>query len=521
MIKEDYVIINGHSSNYIFYREMGYDVQVRKPFSIKTKDLMRGSTVKITTICDKCSKESVNVFKDYWNYTNGLKEDFYCTTCNRERAKLTCIEKYGVENPMQSEEVKDKLKSTLLEKYGVDHYSKTQEWLNKFKLKSTIKWGDDNPSKNETIKEKIRNSNLAHLNSDKLKQITKEKKQRVTWRTYNSLLSDDYNILQYNDGLFTIHHSKCNREFEITRKMLSSRNRYNSIICTKCNEICIQKSSIELEICQFLDTINIVYETRNRKILSGLEIDIFIPSFNLAIEVNGIYWHSEWFKPVKYHLNKTLRCNENGIQLIHIWEDDWKLKKEIIKSIIANRLNLSELKIYARKCKLVDISSSDARKFLNDNHIQSYSSSTIKLGLTYNNELVSLMTFGWRRTNNKREYELIRFCNKKNVNIVGGASKLFKHFLSMNLTNEIVSYADISMFNGGLYKELGFINNGLSKPNYFWVVDGVRKHRYNFSKRKLVKKGYDANKTEVEIMHDLGYWRVYSTGQERWVYNLN
>ena len=211
-------------------------------------------------------------------------------------------------------------------------------------------------------------------------------------------------------------------------------------------------------------------------------------------------------------------CLEKEIQLLHIWEDDWFLRKDIIKSIIKNKLGLIDKNIWARNCVIKEVKTSEYRSFLEKNHIQGYASSSYNIGLYYNDELVSLMTFGWRRTNNKREYELIRFCNKLDHSVVGSASKLFKYFLKNTEILELTSYSDISLFSGELYAKLGFIKSGLSKPNYFWVVSGIRKHRYNFSKRKLIKEGYDKNKTEVEIMNDRGYWRIFSTGQEKWIY---
>jgi hypothetical protein len=128
------------------------------------------------------------------------------------------------------------------------------------------------------------------------------------------------------------------------------------------------------------------------------------------------------------------------------------------------------------------------------------------------------MTFGWRFTNSKREYELIRFCNSINYNVIGAASKLFSHFLKNYEVNEIISYSDISLFSGNLYQKLGFKKVSLSKPNYFWVVDGIRKHRFNFNKKRLIKMGYDKNKSESQILQDIGYYRVYSCGQEKWLF---
>lgn len=586
MIKESEIEIKGHSSNYIYYRELGYYVEIRKPFIVKTIHLMRGSTVKITCICDNCGKETKNVFKDYWNYTNGLKDPYFCVSCKTIKSEVTSLEKYGTRNPMQSDKIKDRLKESLLEKYGVDHYSKTEEWLEKYKKTSLEKYGVDNIFKSDKLKElskkwmssdkfnkksketilikygvdhysktdeykekseetcndkygvsnysktkeyldKVNHTNYERYGghpskTDNFKKSIKGIRERKTYKKYSELISEKYESISYKDELFELVHKDCGEKINIQRGLLYIRYKLDKMICTVCNPIGVYVSEFENEVCRYLDECNIQYIRNDKNILNGLELDIYIPDHNIAIEVNGIYWHSELFKRSNYHINKTLKCKEIGINLLHIWEDDWAYKREIIKSIIRNRLGLIDNKIYARKCEIRKVNTKEYKKFLCENHIQGYCSSSINIGLYYNNELISLMTFGFRKTNNKKEYELIRFCNKLNTNVIGGSSKLFKYFLSNYEYVDIISYADISLFTGELYKKLEFISNGLSEPNYFWVgSDNIRKHRYNFSKRKLVNKGYDKDKTEVEIMHERGYYRVYSCGQERYVYSKN
>ena len=145
------------------------------------------------------------------------------------------------------------------------------------------------------------------------------------------------------------------------------------------------------------------------------------------------------------------------------------------------------------------------------------------MGLYYNDELVSIMTFGYRHTNAKKEFELIRFCNKINTNVVGAASKLFKHFIknysSQIEENYILSYADISLFDGGLYNTLGFSLKHRTVPNYFWVVNKKREHRFKYNKRKLIKEGFNPNITEKEIMYTRGYYRIFGCGQDRYEYH--
>ena len=263
-----------------------------------------------------------------------------------------------------------------------------------------------------------------------------------------------------------------------------------------------------------------VQRKRDRNILNNLELAIYIPSKKIAIELNGLYFHSEIFHDSKYHLNKSLECQEKDISLIHIFEDEWKFKKDIVKSIINNRLGYITNKIYARKCVIKEVESNIAKQFLNDNHIQGFAASTHKLGLYYENNLVSLMTFGYRTTNRKKHFELIRFCNLLNTNVIGAASKLFKYFTNnYEYGDTITSYSDFRMFNGEMYRNLGFDYIHLTKPDYYWCNHGkTRLHKSNFTHKKLVGAGYDKNMTEIEIMHSRKYYRIWNCGLVKWIY---
>jgi len=187
--------------------------------------------------------------------------------------------------------------------------------------------------------------------------------------------------------------------------------------------------------------------------------------------------------------------------------------------MILNKLSKVSIKIYARKCTIKEISDNNLiKEFLNKNHIQGFVGSRIKLGLFYNNELISLMTFGKRRVSmgkkstKENEFELLRFCNKSNTNIIGGASKLFKYFISNYNPSEITTYADRSFSQGNLYKQLGFEFKGNTEPNYYYIIDGIRHHRFNFRKDILVKQGFDFNKTEHQIMIERSIFRIYDSG---------
>ena len=283
--------------------------------------------------------------------------------------------------------------------------------------------------------------------------------------------------------------------------------------CEKCSS---SISSYEYEINNFLISNNIKTLTSSRSIIQPSQLDIYIPSHNLAIEFNGLYWHSEEYLHKNYHLNKTNECNNKGIKLIHIFEDEWLYKKNIVKSRLLNILGLTSKKIYARNTEIKEVSNSDSKNFINDNHLQGFSNSSIKIGLYYNNELVSLMMFNKPRLGIGKSYdgyELTRFCNKLNINVVGGASKILKYFIKLYNPKEIISYADMRWSQGNLYEKLGFTQTHINKPNYWYIVGKKRKHRLGFRKDKLKNEGFEIiNKTEFEIMRDLGYDRIWDCG---------
>lgn len=278
------------------------------------------------------------------------------------------------------------------------------------------------------------------------------------------------------------------------------------------------KSQYESEIVDFLknecNITNIL--TNDRRVLDGNELDIFLPDYELAIEFDGIFWHSELYKDSNYHLNKTLKCEEKKIRLIHIFEDEWNNKKEIWKSMLRNILGITSQVTYARKCDLRVVPNNEANQFLKANHLQGICGSQIKYGLYYNNELVSIMTFGSSRHfigNGQSQYELLRFCNKLNTRVIGAASRLFKHFIKTNSPQTVVSFADRRWSNGNLYNQLNFTLYNKSKPNYSYIVKGERKNRFNFRKSILVEK-YNCPKeiSESDFCKQQGWYKIYDCG---------
>ena len=288
------------------------------------------------------------------------------------------------------------------------------------------------------------------------------------------------------------------------------------------------KSKLEKEVYDFV--LQYFPDAKNglRNIIAPKEIDIYVPSINIGIEFDGLYWHSEAKSDKNDHQLKTDLCEHKGIHLVQIFEDDWKNKRLIIQSRLLNLFHRTPRKIYARQCEIKEVDQSTGKKFLEVNHLQGYSSFQIGLGLYLKDELVSLMTFGNRRvclgkkSLEEGDYELMRFASIINCNVIGSAERLFKNFVKKYNPKNVISYADRfwTMNNGKtVYDKLGFILDGKTPPNYYYIINGVRKHRFGFRKRKLVEEGYDPKMSEREIMEKRGISRIWNSGNLRYVWS--
>ena len=298
--------------------------------------------------------------------------------------------------------------------------------------------------------------------------------------------------------------------------------------CPTCGNIIPQVSKAENDLREFIKSLNIDIVTNYRNICSK-EIDIYIPSKKIGIEYNGLYWHSELHREKDYHLQKTIECENKGVQLIHIFEDEWLEKRLIVQSRISQLLGLTKYRLYARKCKLRVLNIQEERTFFNNNHLQGFVGSSVCYGLTYtlNNKeyIVAAMSFGPLRKNlgstqQDSVYEMYRFACMKNFSIVGGASKLFKHFLKRINPKQVISYADRRWSTGNLYKQLGFEFSNYTQPSYFYVDGKERKNRFAMRKDILVSK-YDCptDKSEHDFCYDIGLYRIYDCGNLKFIWS--
>lgn len=288
----------------------------------------------------------------------------------------------------------------------------------------------------------------------------------------------------------------------------------NGCGCPKC------PSNISNGQNELMDFVKSVYDgeiiINDRNIIKPYELDVFIPQKSLAIEYHGIYWHSSRSIDIdESHYNKTDLCNYINVRLIQIFENEWRDKKEIVKSIIKSKIGINN-RIYARECLIKELTSKEFNNFCVSNHIQGKLNSLVKLGLIFEDKLVCVIGFNKHK---KYDYECTRFCNILNSNVVGGAGKLFNYFIKKYNPKSILSYADRRYSDGGLYNKLGMELVDVTKPGYFYVKNKKVFSRLQFQKHKLKDKleNFNQNLSESQNMFNNGYRRIWDAGHFKFI----
>lgn len=293
--------------------------------------------------------------------------------------------------------------------------------------------------------------------------------------------------------------------------------------CPKCDGIF---TDIEDKIKYFLQTTKFETRFHYRKIIKHHELDFFIPELQIAIETNGLFYHTERFFPDKnYHNNKTNLCLEKGVKLIQIFSDELNLNPKACFGRLKSILGLNK-KINGRKCNISQIPTEVSTKFLNKYHTQGADKSNIKYGLFYKNRLVSVMTFCKLRkvlgqSAKEDSWELSRFASIYGFSVRGGFQKLLNCFIENHKPRSLISYCDKRWTpdpQKSVYAKSGFLYIHTSKPNYWYVGKSPKRlHRANFQKHMLLAKHsqFDASFTETQIMKELGYSKLWDCGHHK------
>ena len=466
--------------------------------TIPIESISRGSRIVVDVVCDYCGDRSKTPYRDY--LINIKKIDKYACgkgQCKSLKRKDSIDSKYG-----SYDEYHKVSKQKSIEQYGVENRSQLEEFKEKRKQTNLKKFGHVCSLHSSEIKAKVVATNLEKYGAEHIRLSERFRKKNFT-------VAKHPNYIEYNQDT-QLNRFRCDcekeHEFEITTSLFHSRSEK---LCTVCYPIGEHSSIKETEFRKHMESVtNIIPNYRDK--YNKKEIDILLEDRKTGIEFNGLYWHSEKFKEKNYHLDKQNYFSDRGIRVVYIWEDDWDLKKDILKSQINNSLGRSE-KIYGRKTLIKEITRAEAIKFLDNNHLQgSYLRILKAYGLYHKETLVSVMTFDHqegRKKMNDNEWNLSRFCNILNTTVVGGASKLLQHFIKNNTVTRVISYADADWSIGGLYETLGFSKVSHSKPDYKYLVNGKREHKSKWRKKP------GEIKTESEIAKERGALKIYDCGK--------
>lgn len=522
-----------------FFEKYKDEINILFPDIIDFKEklyLIRNNIISIP----KCSCGKNRIFK---NQTKGYLKtcgDIRCikTTTTTSKSK-TMIERYGVEFALQNENIKKKTKKTNLEKYGVSCTLQNQKIKEKIKLINIEKYGDynifktdnfknkskktilekyktDNVSKNNEIKKKKRNTFQKKYNVNNILNdinIRKQISETIRLKTINNLnillKNQNKEILTYNNNCI-VKCYKCNNEYNISKSHLYTLLRLKIDTCRTCNPKLNSRSTTENELYEFCKNEYSYLEIIPNYNKLKYEIDIFFPELNFGIEYNGLYWHSEIYRDKNYHQDKLEYFEKQNINILQVWEDDWNFKQEIIKNIIRSKIN--PVRIYGRKCILKEINSNDSKIFHNQYHLDGYSISKIHIGLFYNDELISLCSFGKSRFNKKYEYELTRYTTMNNYSIIGGFSKMLNYFEKTYKPNSIISYKKLDLGYKNFYEQVGFKKEKRLQPNYYWVVNKKRENRIKYQRHKL--ENILPEQSEIDYMYEKGYYRCFDCGSD-------
>lgn len=422
---------------------------------------------------------------------------------SQEKKKETCLKKYGFESPLQSQDVQDKRKETMLEKYGTEYYTKTDEFKYKFSSTCLERYGQSHFMKVDEFKEKVVNTNIKRNGIHNL-SLDENKKKSIEKNQQNGIDIIKNHVTKFSNLTFVerlyastyLLRCECGKEFKAYYYQITDSEN----LCPNCFPIEYKRSSGEKQLADFVTSLGVKTEENSRSIIYPFELDIFSPDHKIAIEFNGLYWHSEdRGKDKNYHLNKTNMCEEKGIRLIQIFEDEWEFKENIVKSKLKDVFGIHDNKrmIDVEKCFIKEVDHETKSNFLNQYHLQENDESTIWIGSFFGKKLVSVMTFSEKHNN---VFEMIRFCTRYDFYIPGIESKMLSYFKHRYKWKEIFSYVDRRWSDKRLYHNIGFSLRTIIQPKMWFVKKYNRSTKLEIDNRFLDIETYSK-------MWDCGFYK--------------
>ena len=498
----------------------------------------------IHKVCPTCQKE--------FTHEKRKPKTYCCKTCaanspkvkekNREGVKTTFEKKYGGHPMAVNDETKEKFNTTMRETYGTDWFPQTKDFMEKVRDTKVERYGDSSYNNLEkmqaTCLKKYGAINYRKTDDYRKKYVdTCNRKYGIEHASKSKEYKDSHKKTMFKKFLNSHKFKNFIPKFTIDDYdgVTESANRPYPFECQRCHTTeshnisrgkgprCIKcdksMSTFQTEVIDYIKQIlpNEPIVSNNRVILSPLELDIYLPAKNFAIETDGLYWHTESSggKNKNYHLNKTKMATAKGLRLLHIFENEWNGSNDVVKLILKRMLTTTN--VPTDNLTVKELTPKEKARFLEDSHLDGNDVSEVRLGLMRDGELVGIMTFVQSKFEKQVEWKISRYCSK-----VGGAELLFNHFIQQHNPKNVVAHCDRRYFTGETYMKMGFQFVKHCPPKYHYIIDaydGVE-NRCNWTKRKLTKKllSFDPTLSEWENMKMNGFDRIWDCGHTKWIW---
>lgn len=557
-------------SSYLGVDPLKYANQHNSEESVNARVLVWLHDVKPTPCITCGARTSVEIKKSIPSYRKYCSEECYTQSMKlggeaRKVLDKTILDKYGVSNVFQNESVKGRARATLLRRFGAEHVMQSEHGRQLFKDSVMKKYGVEHPMQVEEVKQRAWETLGA----------------RSWYATPEGKAAREKAFGEYEGGhpmrdaavlnkLIKTNLERYGKEWtgqvqEIRDKIGKTVFDRYGVKCSLNTEVCLENARIknielygvpyamqnksvweyiisfrkfqskpEIEISEWLASMGVVHKCSDFTLLNNMncqdggtrrQIDIYCPDHKLAIEFNGLYWHSEIHKYRRYHLEKTEACEAQGVQLIHIWEDEWHNNPEIVKGLLAAKLGIKKPSGYARQCYVEEGKKSDILELLASQHIQG----TIHSATHYlllrdkrDNRVRAVMTFIKRVVKGEQCMELTRFASD---GIHGAFSKLLAYYKE-HLWDGVktFSFGDRCVVSrlSNIYLSHGFVEEEIQDPDYKYHKPGtlMREHKFGFRKADFAQMGYDVEgKTEDQLATEAGLVRIWNCGLIKYVLN--
>ena len=486
---------------------------------------------KVECVCDYCNESFERTKNNLERSHKHLRKDS-CDKkeCIQKKKKEIFNIKYGCDNPFQSDKIKQKIINSNLEKYGVANPTQNEEIRNKQKRTCMAKYGTENPFQSDAIKEKIKQQNLLLYgveNNFQRKDVQEKHKKTICkkYQVNHYSKTDEYKnkVIKTNLERYGVEQTFLSPEIQERIKQ-TNIEKYGSPFPSH------KYGKTQDEMKEWLNDFGFNFSS-DYEILENKEIDLLDKDKKVGIEYCGLYWHNESSpepRDHRYHINKYKNCLKKNIQLLTIFEDEWKFRQDQCKSHIKSILGISSKKVFARKCEIREISRGESKSLFDSYHIQgSNKLGVVFFGLFFENELCGAMSLGRHSRQidaSRKEITLDRLCFKDNYQIIGGSSKLFTKCLDWAKNNEykkIISFSDNRWSLGNVYLKMGFILEKEYGPDYSYV--DIKNPRKRLSKQSQKKDMTNCPEGLTEHVWAIqrGLARIYDCGKKRWIFNIN